>query len=194
LESRYYNPEWGRFINADAIAAVTGELLSTNMFAYCINNPINMKDSDGFRPVFDSDEQEQAYQDWLNQQQEDLEEKNATDRLRPSDAKKREKRNVDKAWGKRGSKEREGTSEAAHKAKKKFGKGNDDNFGWGDLKGQDFDNISIGIGTRILIGTGGVLLLGGTLIGDIVTGAAGIADDGITVPGGMGMVIKAFAN
>ena len=28
LQSRYYNAEWGRFINADETASVTGELLS----------------------------------------------------------------------------------------------------------------------------------------------------------------------
>lgn len=33
LRSRYYNPEWGRFINADT-------LIKGNMFAYCENNPI----------------------------------------------------------------------------------------------------------------------------------------------------------
>jgi RHS repeat-associated protein len=27
-KSRYYNPEWGRFINADAIVGQTGELLT----------------------------------------------------------------------------------------------------------------------------------------------------------------------
>jgi RHS repeat-associated protein len=48
LQSRYYNPEWGRFINADAIAGAMGELLGHNIFAYCKNNPINMQDSDGF--------------------------------------------------------------------------------------------------------------------------------------------------
>lgn len=52
LQSRYYNPEWGRFINADGIAANTGELLSGNMFAYCKNNTVNMHDNDGERPDF----------------------------------------------------------------------------------------------------------------------------------------------
>ncbi|WP_338032614.1 RHS repeat-associated core domain-containing protein [Clostridium manihotivorum] len=28
LQSRYYNPEWGRFINSDGVAGQTGELLS----------------------------------------------------------------------------------------------------------------------------------------------------------------------
>ena len=48
LNSRYYNPEWGRFLNADAIAAKTGDLLSANMFAYCKNNVVNMSDPDGY--------------------------------------------------------------------------------------------------------------------------------------------------
>ncbi|GFZ34395.1 hypothetical protein CSC2_49210 [Clostridium zeae] len=52
LQSRYYNPEWGRFINADGIAGQTGELLSHNMFAYCKSNPVNMKDDSGFVPHF----------------------------------------------------------------------------------------------------------------------------------------------
>ncbi|MDV3428896.1 MAG: hypothetical protein LIR50_18045 [Bacillota bacterium] len=30
LQSRYYNPEWGRFINADGLVGSTGELLSHN--------------------------------------------------------------------------------------------------------------------------------------------------------------------
>ena len=51
LNSRYYNPDWGRFINADGIVAVSGELLSTNMFAYCKNNPVNMQDPDGYREM-----------------------------------------------------------------------------------------------------------------------------------------------
>ena len=48
LNSRYYNPEVGRFINADAFAStdISG-VLSTNMFAYCENNPVNNCDSSG---------------------------------------------------------------------------------------------------------------------------------------------------
>lgn len=48
LQSRYYNPEWGRFINADAI--VTG-----NEFAYCGNNPVMFTDSTGFQQMDWSD-------------------------------------------------------------------------------------------------------------------------------------------
>jgi RHS repeat-associated protein len=47
LQSRYYNPEWGRFINADDLGGTVGELLSHNVFAYCGNNPINREDPDG---------------------------------------------------------------------------------------------------------------------------------------------------
>jgi RHS repeat-associated protein len=47
LQSRYYNPEWGRFINADDITGSVGRLLSANTFAYCENNPIMNSDSSG---------------------------------------------------------------------------------------------------------------------------------------------------
>ena len=48
LQSRYYDPAIGRFINADSYASTdaTG-LLSTNMFAYCENDPVNRSDPDG---------------------------------------------------------------------------------------------------------------------------------------------------
>ncbi|MBU5316132.1 RHS repeat-associated core domain-containing protein [Clostridium bornimense] len=50
LQSRYYNAEWGRFINADALIGQTGDILSFNMFAYCHNNPVNMSDESGYLP------------------------------------------------------------------------------------------------------------------------------------------------
>jgi len=49
LRSRYYNPEWGRFINADALTGKRGELLNHNIFAYCSGNPINFIDIDGLK-------------------------------------------------------------------------------------------------------------------------------------------------
>ncbi|MDV3427799.1 MAG: hypothetical protein LIR50_12365, partial [Bacillota bacterium] len=55
LQSRYYNPEWGRFINADALAGQVGNLLSHNVFAYCQNNVVNMADPNGFMMVSMSD-------------------------------------------------------------------------------------------------------------------------------------------
>jgi len=51
LQSRYYDPKAGRFINADDTAYVdtnSGTPLSTNMFAYCENNPVNKVDPNGY--------------------------------------------------------------------------------------------------------------------------------------------------
>ena len=50
LQSRYYNPEWGRFINADAISATGQGFVGNNMFAYCNNNPVNFYDEAGYAP------------------------------------------------------------------------------------------------------------------------------------------------
>ena len=48
LQSRYYDAETGRFINADAFATTDkSTVLSTNMFAYCKNNPTNGIDASG---------------------------------------------------------------------------------------------------------------------------------------------------
>jgi RHS repeat-associated protein len=47
LQSRYYNPVWGRFINADGFLGIHGMLLSHNLFAYCQNNAVNNSDSSG---------------------------------------------------------------------------------------------------------------------------------------------------
>ena len=47
LRSRYYNPEWGRFINADTLLGNVGGLLSHNLFAYCGNSPFLFKDPSG---------------------------------------------------------------------------------------------------------------------------------------------------
>ncbi|MCB8817703.1 hypothetical protein [Desulfosporosinus shakirovi] len=38
LQSRYYSPEWGRFINAYALGGKVGDLLSHNVFAVNINS------------------------------------------------------------------------------------------------------------------------------------------------------------
>ncbi|MCR4671799.1 MAG: hypothetical protein K5637_01005 [Lachnospiraceae bacterium] len=47
LNSRYYDPEVGRFINADVFVSTGQGLHSSNMYAYCGNNPVNKSDSDG---------------------------------------------------------------------------------------------------------------------------------------------------
>jgi len=49
LQSRYYNPEIGRFINVDSFVATGQGLLGYNMFAYCGNNPISRYDPTGKR-------------------------------------------------------------------------------------------------------------------------------------------------
>ena len=51
VSSRYYDPEIGRWINADnQIAGIGGEVLGYNLFAYCMNNPVNMSDPSGYWP------------------------------------------------------------------------------------------------------------------------------------------------
>jgi len=47
LQSRYYNPEMGRFINADGNVGIQSILISHNLYAYCVNNPVNASDSSG---------------------------------------------------------------------------------------------------------------------------------------------------
>ncbi len=51
LTSRYYNPSWGRFINADTTAVLTASPdkanWDKNLFAYCDNNPVMRKDDGG---------------------------------------------------------------------------------------------------------------------------------------------------
>ena len=47
LQSRFYNPTIGRFINADALVATGQGLLGNNMFAYCRNNPVRRVDISG---------------------------------------------------------------------------------------------------------------------------------------------------
>ena len=46
LNSRYYDPEVGRFINADGLIDNTGTI-TQNLFAYCGNNPITRADDGG---------------------------------------------------------------------------------------------------------------------------------------------------
>jgi len=51
LNSRYYDPEIGRFINADEISSlsVTNNAINgLNLYAYCLNNPVNERDDSGY--------------------------------------------------------------------------------------------------------------------------------------------------
>lgn len=47
LNNRYYNPTWGRFINADGGIGINKDILTYNLFAYCSNNPVNNSDYNG---------------------------------------------------------------------------------------------------------------------------------------------------
>ena len=53
LQSRYYNPEIGRFVSADVYLSTGQGVLGHNAYAYCLNNPINRSDSSGAIPVTD---------------------------------------------------------------------------------------------------------------------------------------------
>ena len=49
LQSRYYNPTWSRFINADSYVSTGQKIIGYNMFAYCGNNPVSRTDCTGER-------------------------------------------------------------------------------------------------------------------------------------------------
>ena len=55
LQSRYYNPAWGRFLNADGYVNANGDLIGFNMYAYCSNNPVMNVDPSG-----------RAWYDWIS--------------------------------------------------------------------------------------------------------------------------------
>ena len=47
LQSRYYNPKTGRFLNADNYPSTGQGALGNNMFVYCLNNPVSLSDPRG---------------------------------------------------------------------------------------------------------------------------------------------------
>ena len=47
LQSRYYNPAMGRFISMDKYISTGQGFVGYNMFAYCLNNPVNYVDKNG---------------------------------------------------------------------------------------------------------------------------------------------------
>lgn len=53
LQSRYYDPELGRFINADEVTylGVSGTVLGYNLFTYCENNLISSIDPSGCKAI-----------------------------------------------------------------------------------------------------------------------------------------------
>ena len=51
LQTRYYDPETGRFISQDDFSYLAPETINgLNLYAYCSNNPILYKDGLGFKP------------------------------------------------------------------------------------------------------------------------------------------------
>ncbi len=54
LHSRYYDPNTGRFINADDVGMLgtDGTFASYNLFIYCLNNPFSYSDQNGFYVVY----------------------------------------------------------------------------------------------------------------------------------------------
>ena len=53
LMTRYYDPEVCRFISADVYMTTGQGVLGGNMWAYCLNNPANMTDSNGEIAIVD---------------------------------------------------------------------------------------------------------------------------------------------
>lgn len=51
LNSRYYDPQVKRFINSDAYASTGQGFNGTNMFCYCLNNPVNNADYMGNKAI-----------------------------------------------------------------------------------------------------------------------------------------------
>ena len=47
LNSRYYNPEWGRFVNADFILIANKDIISGNLYQYASNDFVNNTDKSG---------------------------------------------------------------------------------------------------------------------------------------------------
>ena len=52
LQSRYYDPATGRFINADSAECIGANetILSYNLYVYCENNPVMNSDPSGYMP------------------------------------------------------------------------------------------------------------------------------------------------
>jgi RHS repeat-associated protein len=47
-QSRYYNPQWCRWISADVYMDTGDGIMGTNMYAYCQGDPVNFGDAEGY--------------------------------------------------------------------------------------------------------------------------------------------------
>jgi RHS repeat-associated protein len=52
LQGRYYDPEVGRFVNVDKQLSPQLGHVGLNLYAYCLNDPVNMADPSGDMPFF----------------------------------------------------------------------------------------------------------------------------------------------
>ena len=68
LNSRYYDPATGRFINADGYISTGQGLAGFNMYSYCNNNPILYVDGTGNLPIVENDDTyyPEAFCEYLN--------------------------------------------------------------------------------------------------------------------------------
>ena len=69
LNSRYYDPQIGRFINVDSRLNNSLGFLGYNLFTYCLNNPVNKVDYSGNKPgdLFDTmDEAARDFAEYIN--------------------------------------------------------------------------------------------------------------------------------
>ena len=71
LQSRYYDPQICRFINADSYASTGQGFIGNNMFAYCGNNPVNRFDPTGYDWLND-------FIDWVEKKKEEASENKGT--------------------------------------------------------------------------------------------------------------------
>ena len=61
LQSRYYDPAVGRFLNADEVLLINqteNSIKGTNAFGYCYNDPIRMYDISGTEPGYINDQED----------------------------------------------------------------------------------------------------------------------------------------
>ena len=66
LNSRYYDPQIGRFINVDSRLNNSLGFLGYNLFTYCLNNPVNKVDWEGNKPGDLFDTMDEAAYDFAN--------------------------------------------------------------------------------------------------------------------------------